>query len=815
MPRYSASWQPARQRNIGRFIVGILLVNLLAVAAAEGREWTDSTGKSKTEAEYFELFERQVLLKRPDGRVVAVPLARLSVDDQLFAMEESKRRAIDIPKLNAAGQRATEELLDALRMAAAAYQNVAVLDYDQLAAATEKARPIVIAKLPRIISSDGRQSSVVPAIIAMLEDKNPVVRAVGMMAIVQMGASASAAGPALARLLPENSEPLRNAAYNALETLFQHTDTPLVGLLPLLVGEDDEAGEAALRSLRSGVPDGPRVAEALPLLVKLALDEQHAINARVRAVQTLESLLRYQGQHRRPGDWIENDSTPMTMERLQAIRDAQEKQRRQRNLRYVAVLAPLLEQPGDVRLQQPVVSLLAAQMPEQLAKAPTATLLALLTHPPVDDFDLREYQRSLRQQLIELIHDNQLSLDLSPVQIADLLRKDDENSDLRSLAHLLMRKAGRRSREALPTLAKMVAGEDEEISAAAIHLLTGGSFTDNDDLSELPAFPVLIEADAAGKVRSIMVAGKPQAGMLELRQAIRGYQPPAPAASTLTVEQILSQAARGDNDYVSRIAIDGLEEVHSSAAKEILRDISTTAVRRELREQAAAALRNSEVDRHGNGEFPAVVIEQESPFGDNSPVQAERREFAVALKVTGPLRVEHLSELLAAIEAPALRGIRLVPAMEQPAVREIQLQRVDSARQRVNQSQFHVQLSAPQEERGAGIRLGQPNENQTLRAPSFDALQFALTYVVRQQYERGSFHARHYRRGDLGASALPIAATISCEAGVPMDRVTQALIAISSTDKQPDIGPNLVQWIRLTLADQPPDVWFVQSILRD
>jgi hypothetical protein len=63
--------------------VSVLLVS--ALSAATAREWTDSTGQHKVEAEFAGLANGVVSLKKPNGRVIEVPIDKLSRADQRFA----------------------------------------------------------------------------------------------------------------------------------------------------------------------------------------------------------------------------------------------------------------------------------------------------------------------------------------------------------------------------------------------------------------------------------------------------------------------------------------------------------------------------------------------------------------------------------------------------------------------------------------------------------------------------------------------------------------------------------------------------------
>ena len=61
------------------------------------REWTDTTGKFKTEAEFVELTDGNVKLRLTDGRVVTVPLSKLSLRDQNEARRLTKAAAASKP----------------------------------------------------------------------------------------------------------------------------------------------------------------------------------------------------------------------------------------------------------------------------------------------------------------------------------------------------------------------------------------------------------------------------------------------------------------------------------------------------------------------------------------------------------------------------------------------------------------------------------------------------------------------------------------------------------------------------------------------
>ncbi|HYO24807.1 MAG TPA: SHD1 domain-containing protein [Lacipirellulaceae bacterium] len=64
-----------------------------AAEAGEVRTWTDSTGKFKMDAEFVEVANGAVRLKRGDGRMMNLPLAKLSDADRAYVKEQQQLRA--------------------------------------------------------------------------------------------------------------------------------------------------------------------------------------------------------------------------------------------------------------------------------------------------------------------------------------------------------------------------------------------------------------------------------------------------------------------------------------------------------------------------------------------------------------------------------------------------------------------------------------------------------------------------------------------------------------------------------------------------
>ena len=77
-------------------VVGVLLACLMGLGGlwslAEGREWTDTTGKFKIEAELVSVADGNVQLRKKDGSMISVPLDKLSQEDREFLAAIQQKR---------------------------------------------------------------------------------------------------------------------------------------------------------------------------------------------------------------------------------------------------------------------------------------------------------------------------------------------------------------------------------------------------------------------------------------------------------------------------------------------------------------------------------------------------------------------------------------------------------------------------------------------------------------------------------------------------------------------------------------------------
>ena len=87
-------------------LVGLMVCSGIAMAPSEtfAHNWTDSSGKHKTEGEYIILSDGQVEVHREDGKLVRIPLTKLCEDDQKFARKVGKPVGDETPFAVAGGE---------------------------------------------------------------------------------------------------------------------------------------------------------------------------------------------------------------------------------------------------------------------------------------------------------------------------------------------------------------------------------------------------------------------------------------------------------------------------------------------------------------------------------------------------------------------------------------------------------------------------------------------------------------------------------------------------------------------------------------
>ena len=66
-----------------RTLVSTMLILAVLSPLASGRTWTDSTGKHTVEAAFVDLKDGKVRLKKEDGKIITIPIERLSDADRV------------------------------------------------------------------------------------------------------------------------------------------------------------------------------------------------------------------------------------------------------------------------------------------------------------------------------------------------------------------------------------------------------------------------------------------------------------------------------------------------------------------------------------------------------------------------------------------------------------------------------------------------------------------------------------------------------------------------------------------------------------
>ncbi|CAD71673.1 MAG TPA: hypothetical protein DDX19_11310 [Rhodopirellula baltica] len=76
-----------------RFTFFLLLLAITALSSLQAREWTDATGKYRIEAKLVVVHGDKAVLERPDGKIISIPIAKLSDADQTFLKELAAKSA--------------------------------------------------------------------------------------------------------------------------------------------------------------------------------------------------------------------------------------------------------------------------------------------------------------------------------------------------------------------------------------------------------------------------------------------------------------------------------------------------------------------------------------------------------------------------------------------------------------------------------------------------------------------------------------------------------------------------------------------------
>ena len=78
-----------------QILIFAIFVLLHSVSNAQTRQWSDATGAFQIEAELVTSRGGKVVLEKPNGKLVVVPIAKLSAADRKFLEQKSKPAAVE------------------------------------------------------------------------------------------------------------------------------------------------------------------------------------------------------------------------------------------------------------------------------------------------------------------------------------------------------------------------------------------------------------------------------------------------------------------------------------------------------------------------------------------------------------------------------------------------------------------------------------------------------------------------------------------------------------------------------------------------
>ena len=263
--------------------LGLLLASAYPASA---RKWTDKTGNFSVEADLVHVKDGKAILKKTDGKVIAVPLDRLSAADRryLATLNDSPTKepvrpapsTTSTPSASAESEKQTAAdpvatLIKALSSADAPKRQQAARALGRM---RQKAKPAV------------------PALVEALEDKDAGVRTFAAAALARIGSpEAKAAVPVLIEVFTDKTvdakEPnLRGLAGVVLRGVVVKFPSEAKAVIPVLI----EALEDQNRSVRASAAQtlagmGPQVKEATPMLIEMLKKqgESRAVAATVLA----------------------------------------------------------------------------------------------------------------------------------------------------------------------------------------------------------------------------------------------------------------------------------------------------------------------------------------------------------------------------------------------------------------------------------------------------------------------------------------------------------------------------------------------------
>jgi hypothetical protein len=778
-------------------IPGLVLL-LPLVAAGEVRKWNDNTGKHAIEAEFIELSETTVQLKRADGKVISVPMDRLALDDQVFALRSARLSEAAPPPLSPQGRAIVTRLVKQVRQSAAA-NAPAELDWQSLETVLAPANRVLADELAGLIKQEGRRSAVSHAFSELLKDKSPAVKAVALHAASEARESAAGATPAMVVALYEESEFLRLLASQSLSQVAAATDAVLPALVQTLEAAKPEEITGVPQAIRAITFAGPHVEGAAPRLAALVTDDKQPRHRRVAAAYALAHVLGLLSEHMGVDPRLRPAQFQTDYQSL-----IEKRQRSQGAIvrEVSASLAAALKAMEDSELAGITLAALIRHGGEALQEVPADKLIALFEKTRAAEYD-NDLFFGLNTPL-EMLENAAAGVATATRIPADkaLVLLSHGDPRMRELGAGVLSSSPEETRKLFPQLARLVKqGTSPEVRLLALQVLTHPAFNQEQDSSWLPSIAVKVKADGA-----IELAGRKLTGTDQLAKAVAAQTPKEPTVPAFDLERLLKDAANDSDQNLVFHAVQALAARGTESSRAILQDLARTAVASTTRQSAQFALGERGAEFGAPRPAPGV----ESPFAGGDA--AKLRSAVVQLEMDGALNCDQALPILAAALEGNVRAVSLSLTGKDPSAMRFEFY---SAEMPPSRSPYvQLKLSGPLAASPSPLAYRQIAGRPWTTPPSLAAVQFHLSCQLFQTgYEQPVFHGD--LRGQTPApwtSALPHLASIECSESVSIADCCAALTAVGHSPDALGVPRDMLQWIRLSVGDRAMPIWYVNVV---
>lgn len=783
------------------YLIAGFVFLLPLVAAGEVRKWNDNTGKHAIEAEFIELSETAVRLKRADGKEISVPMDRLALEDQAFALRAARLGEAAAPPLSPQGRALVTRL--ARRVHQSAADNApAELDWQSLETVLAPANRALADELAALIKQEGRRSAVSHAFSELLKDKSPAAKAVALHAASEAKESAAAATPAMIVALYDDSEFVRLMAGQALSQVAAATDAVLPPLVQALEAAKAEEIKGVPHAIRAVTFAGPHVEAAAPALAALVADDKQPGYRRVAAAYALAHLLGLLSESRgvdprlRPAEF-QTDYQSLIEKRQRAqgaiVREVS------------ASLAAALKTMENSELAGITLAVLIRHGGEALQAVPADKLITLFEQTREANYDSDLFfgfdapLAMLENAAAGVAKATRIPADKALV----LLSHGDQR--MRELGAGVLASSPEETRKLFPQLARLVkAGAGPEVRLLALQVLTNPAFNQEQDASGLPSIAVQVKAD--GGKAAIEVTGRKLTGIDQLAKAVAAATPKATALPAFDLEGLLKDAANDSDQNLVFQAVQSLAARGTESSRAILQDLARTAVASTTRQSAQFALGERGADFGAVRPAPAV----ESPFAGGDA--AKLRSAVVQLEMEGALPCDQALPIIAAALEGNVRAVSLSLTGKDSSPLRFEFY---SAEMPPSLSPYvQLKLSGPVAASPPPLAYRQIAGRPWMTPPNLAAVQFHLSCQLFQAgYDQPAFYSD--RRGPAPAPwtfALPHLASIECAESVSIADCCAALSAVGHSPDALGDPRDMLQWIRLSVGDKAMPIWYVNVV---